>query len=179
MVWQKPDLFPERRHPTIEELDDCAPNNPVHCMHGGGHICMYNHKALEYLGVYTAEDAKKYPPDEVEVIDGKLTGMVRGHTHFWLWGQVEYTEPQQRKAAMKLLAAEPACSPVRVRINLRRWHNGLPALVNGIWAARREGTAAGLLRRVQRRGMDNSRADLSLSRRGIARKSPMVYGWLG
>ena len=55
----------------------------------------------EVMNVYTAEDAKKYPPDEVEVIDGKLTGMVRGHTHFWLWGQVEYTEPQQRKAAMK------------------------------------------------------------------------------
>ena len=57
----------------------------------------------------------------------------------------------QRKAAMKLLAAEPACSPVRVRINLRRWHDGLPAPVNGVGAARREGTAAGLLRRVQRR----------------------------
>ena len=101
MMGYEPLLFPERRHPTIEELDDCAPNNPVHCMHGGGHICMYNHKALEYLGVYTAEDAKKYPEGEVVVADGKLTGEVRGHTHFWLWGQVEYTEPQQRKAAMK------------------------------------------------------------------------------
>lgn len=101
MMGYEPLLFPERRHPTIEELDDCAPNNPVHCMHGGGHICMYNHKALEYLGVYTAEDAKKYPPDEVEVIDGKLTGMVRGHTHFWLWGQVDYSPAQQRKAALK------------------------------------------------------------------------------
>ena len=101
MMGYEPLLFPEGRHPTIEELDDCAPNNPVHCMHGGGHICMYNHKALEYLGVYTAEDAKKYPPDEVEVIDGKLTGMVRGHTHFWLWGQVDYSPAQQRKAALK------------------------------------------------------------------------------
>ena len=26
---------------------------------------------------------------------------MRGHTHFWLWGQVEYTEEQQRKAAMR------------------------------------------------------------------------------
>ena len=101
MMGYEPTLFPEGRHPTIEELDAAAPNNPVHCMHGGGHICMYNHKALEYLGVYGPEDAAKYPQDEVEVVDGKLTGMVRGHTHFWLWGQVEYTEEQQRKAALK------------------------------------------------------------------------------
>ena len=101
MMGYEPTLFPEGRHPTIEELDEAAPNHPVHCMHGGGHICMYNHKALEYLGVYGPEDAAKYPADEVEVVDGRLTGMVRGHTHFWLWGQVEYTEEQQRKAALK------------------------------------------------------------------------------
>ncbi|WP_317854032.1 amidohydrolase [Chakrabartyella piscis] len=101
MMGYEPLLFPEKRHPTIEELDAIAPENPVHCMHGGGHICMYNHKALEYLDVYTAEDASKYPVDEVEVIDGKLTGLVRGHTHFWLWGKVVYTEAQQQKAAMK------------------------------------------------------------------------------
>ena len=101
MMGYEPTLFPERRHPSIEELDAAAPDHPVHCMHGGGHICMYNHKALEYLGVYGPEDASKYPPDEVEVVDGRLTGMVRGHTHFWLWGQVEYTEDQQRRAALK------------------------------------------------------------------------------
>ena len=101
MMGYEPTLFPEHRHPTIEELDAAAPDNPVHCMHGGGHICMYNHKALEYLGVYGPEDAAKYPKDEVEVVDGKLTGCVRGHTHFWLWGQVDYSEEQQRKAALK------------------------------------------------------------------------------
>lgn len=104
MMGYEPLLFPEKRHPTIEELDALAPENPVHCMHGGGHICMYNHKALEYLDVYTAEDAAKYPVDEVEVVDGKLTGLVRGHTHFWLWGKVVYTEAQQVKAAMKSYA---------------------------------------------------------------------------
>jgi Predicted metal-dependent hydrolase with the TIM-barrel fold len=101
MMGYEPSFFPEKRHPTIEELDEIAPDNPVHCMHGGGHICMYNSKALEYLGVYGPDDASKYPQDEVEVIDGKLTGMVRGHTHFWLWGQVDYPEQAQAKAAMK------------------------------------------------------------------------------
>ncbi len=101
MMGYEPLLLPEARHPRLEELDAIAPNNPVHCMHGGGHICMYNSRALEYLGVFKPEDAAKYPKDEVEVVDGKLTGMVRGHTHFWLWGQVEYTEEQQARAAMK------------------------------------------------------------------------------
>jgi predicted amidohydrolase YtcJ len=101
MMGYEPSLFPEQRHPTIEELDAEAPDNPVHCMHGGGHICMYNSKALEYIDVYGPDDAKKYPEHEVEVKDGKLTGMVRGHTHFKLWSSVEYTREQQKVAAMK------------------------------------------------------------------------------
>ncbi len=101
MMGYEPLLLEERRHPTIEELDAAAPDNPVHCMHGGGHICMYNSLALRHLGVYSADDAEKFPKDEVEVFNGKLTGMVRGHTHFSLWGKVEYTEEQQERAAMK------------------------------------------------------------------------------
>ena len=101
MMGYEPLLLPEERHPTIEELDRIAPKNPVHCMHGGGHICMYNSRALEYLGVHGPEDAAKYPEDEVEVVDGRLTGMVRGHTHFRLWGMVDYTEEQQARAALK------------------------------------------------------------------------------
>lgn len=102
MMGYEPELFSgERRHPTIDELDGVAPDNPVHCMHGGGHICMYNTRALAFLGVHRPQDAGKYPMDEVEVRDGRLTGMVRGHTHFALWGMVDYTEEQQRRAAMK------------------------------------------------------------------------------
>lgn len=37
MMGYEPPLLPEQRHPTIEELDEAAPNHPVHCMHGGGH----------------------------------------------------------------------------------------------------------------------------------------------
>ena len=94
-------LLAEQRHPTLEELDAAAPNNPLQCCTCNGHISTYNSKALEYLGVYGPEDASKYPEGEVVVEDGKLTGLVRGHTHFWLWGKVEYTEAQQRRAAMR------------------------------------------------------------------------------
>lgn len=94
-------LLKEQRYPSLEELDAIAPNNPLQAITCNGHNAIYNSKALEYLGVYGPEDASKYPEGEVVLKDGKLTGEVRGHTHFWLWGQVEYTEPQQRKAAMK------------------------------------------------------------------------------
>ena len=101
MMGYEPLLFPEKRHPSLAELNEIAPNNPVHCSHGGGHICMYNSKALEYLGVYGPQDASKYPHGEVEVVDGKLTGMLYGHTHFQLWGKVGYSEESMIKAAMK------------------------------------------------------------------------------
>ena len=97
----EPPKLPEDRHPTIEELDEVGPDNPIQCIHVGGHIAMYNSKALEYLGVFGPEDADKYPEDEVVVEDGKLTGMVRGHTHFALWEKVAYNAEQQERAAMK------------------------------------------------------------------------------
>lgn len=100
MMGYEPLLLKEKRHPTIEELDNASPDHPVHCMHGGGHICMYNSKALAYLDVYGPEDAKRYPEGEVVVEAGKLTGLVRGHTHFNLWSQVLYTEEAQQRAAM-------------------------------------------------------------------------------
>ena len=94
-------LLKEQRYPTLEELDAVAPNNPLQAITCNGHNAIYNSKALEYLKVYGPEDAKKYPEGEVVVADGKLTGEVRGHTHFWLWGQVDYSPAQQRKAALK------------------------------------------------------------------------------
>ena len=90
----------ENRDPTIEELDEWAPDNPVQCMEGSGHKSMFNHKALEVIDVYTAEDAKKYPEGDIEVKDGKLTGMVYGVTCFLLWSKVAYSADDMKKAAL-------------------------------------------------------------------------------
>ncbi len=97
----EPLLWPEKRHPDIEELDEVYPYGPLQCLTGNGHTATYNHKALEYLGVYGPEDAASYPAGEVVVEKGRLTGLVRGHTHFRLWSRVEYTEEQQRRAALR------------------------------------------------------------------------------
>lgn len=91
----------ERRHITIEEMDEVAPNNPVQCMRMCGHICMYNTLALNSVDIFTPEDAKKFAQDEVVVENGKLTGMVKDHSHFYIWSKVVYTDEQQRTAAMK------------------------------------------------------------------------------
>lgn len=91
----------EQRHITIEELDAVAPQNPVQCMRTCGHISIYNTLALNAIGVYTAEDAKNFPINEIVVEHGKLTGMVKDHTHFYLWSKVAYTEEQQKSAALK------------------------------------------------------------------------------
>ena len=93
---------PEKRWPTLEEMDAAAPDNPIQLMHNGGHFSYYNSKALAYLGVFGPEDAKKYPDGAVEVVDGKLTGCVRDHTHFWLWGQIPYPEQVQKAGALKM-----------------------------------------------------------------------------
>jgi len=91
----------EKRHITIEELDEAAPLNPVQCMRTCGHISIYNSRALQQIGINNVEDAKKYPDNEVVVEQGRLTGMVKDHTHFLLWSKVNYTEKQQVEAALK------------------------------------------------------------------------------
>jgi predicted amidohydrolase YtcJ len=91
----------ELRHVTIEELDAAAPDHPVQCMRSCGHISIYNSKALQNIDVHKPEDAAKYPINEIVVLNHKLTGMVKDHTHFLLWSKVVYTEEQQTKAALK------------------------------------------------------------------------------
>lgn len=91
----------EKRHVTMEELSEAAPLNPVQCMRACGHISVYNEEALKQIEVYSPSHALKYPKNEVEVKDGRLTGIVKDHTHFLLWSKVIYTEEQQLSAIDK------------------------------------------------------------------------------
>ena len=91
----------EKRHITLKELDQAAPNNPVQCMRTCGHVCVYNSKALEEIGVYKSLDAKKYPENEIVIENNRLTGIVKDHTHFLLWSKVVYSKEEQIKAAIR------------------------------------------------------------------------------
>ena len=87
--------------PGIELLDEAAGEHPLHCMHGGGHVCLYNHRALEHIGIFGPEDISKYPSQDIEVIDGKLTGLLRGNTHVLCMTHIDYTESQQQMSILK------------------------------------------------------------------------------
>jgi predicted amidohydrolase YtcJ len=72
-----PNGLKERRWPTREELDACAPENPVLLMIRGGHACMLNSKALRLAGI-----TKDTPSPEGGVIEkdprtGEPTGALR------------------------------------------------------------------------------------------------------
>nr|MCR5160483.1 amidohydrolase [Lachnospiraceae bacterium] len=99
--YEAPNLA-EKRDPTLEELDAWAPENPVQCMEGSGHKCMFNSKALAQIGLYTAEDAAKFPEGDVQIIDGKLSGMLFGVTLFALWGKVHYPEEALEKNVIRV-----------------------------------------------------------------------------
>jgi len=90
----------EGRHITLEELDKAAPFHRIQCMRTCGHVCVYNSLALASIGVKGAMDADKYPKNEIVVEKGTLTGLVKDHTHFYLWSQMEYSEEEQTRAAM-------------------------------------------------------------------------------
>ncbi|MDD5832463.1 MAG: amidohydrolase family protein, partial [Clostridiales bacterium] len=92
----------EKRDPDIDTLDSFAPDNPIHCMDGAGHFCVCNHKALEHIGVFSAEDASKYPEGEVEVRDGKLTGKLFGVTSFLLWSKIDYPQEKFESGVIKI-----------------------------------------------------------------------------
>lgn len=64
----------EQRHPTLEELDRVAPNNPVYIKRSCGHIAMTNSLALKLGGITIAS-----PDPQGGIIgrqDGRLTGLL-------------------------------------------------------------------------------------------------------
>lgn len=91
----------EKRHVTIEDLDEAAPEHPVQCTRICGHIGVYNSLGLAAGGVNGPEDASKFPKDEIVVENGKLTGMAKDHTNFFYWSKVKFTEEEMLDAIRK------------------------------------------------------------------------------
>jgi len=90
----------EKRHVNIADLDAVAPDNPVQCMRICGHIGVYNTLGLAAGGIREPADAKKFASNEVVVENGKLTGMTKDSTNFFLWSKVAYTD-EEMWAALK------------------------------------------------------------------------------
>lgn len=80
----------DKRHPTIDDLDEAAPDNPVQCVRCCGHMGVYNTKALE-IGKITGPD--QFAPGEV-VVDaaGRMTGLLKETPNDMLWGYIEHSD---------------------------------------------------------------------------------------
>ena len=79
----------EKRHPTKEDLDAAAPDNPVQCVRCCAHMAVYNSAALELAGVHSAD---QYAPGEVVVNeDGSLHGLLKETAHMDTSTKVEYS----------------------------------------------------------------------------------------
>lgn len=82
----------EKRHPTKEELDAAAPNNPVQLTRCCAHMGVYNTLALERAGVKSAD---QYAPDEVVLNeDGSLHGLLKETAHMDTSTKVEYSNEE-------------------------------------------------------------------------------------
>ena len=88
----------EKRHPTMADLDEAAPEHPVQCMRTCGHVCIYNSLAFKAGNINTLEDLARFGKGEIEVKDGKFTGLTRDLSAFYLWSKVKYTEEELRAA---------------------------------------------------------------------------------
>ncbi|MGI6012573.1 MAG: amidohydrolase [Ruminococcus sp.] len=88
----------ERRHPTIQDLDEAAPDHPVWCVRADLHMGVCNTMALKKAGI-SKETMGKFQPGEVEVDEqGNLTGLLKEEGFGYLNSFVEYDDEKLREA---------------------------------------------------------------------------------
>lgn len=81
----------EGRHPTRDELDAAAPNNPVQLTRCCLHMGVYNTLALEAGDI----SPEKFAPGEVIVDEnGRMTGLLKETACTYMWDIVKYTREE-------------------------------------------------------------------------------------
>ena len=101
--WDQND-WPVKEFPTNEKLNAMFPDRPVILSRIDGHAAIANKKALELAGVKAGE---KLEGGEVEVKNGKLTGILIDSATSLVYSKVPSATESQLKAA--LLAAQKNC----------------------------------------------------------------------
>lgn len=81
----------EGQHPTVEELDKIAPNNPLLVSRCCGHMGAFNTAALK-IGNINPETAKNFVEGQVEIVNGKLTGLLYETAYYNMWNHVDFKE---------------------------------------------------------------------------------------
>jgi len=93
-----------KEFPNNEKLNELFPDRPVILSRVDGHAAIANNKALELAGVKAGDQLEG---GEVEVVNGKLTGILIDNATSLVYSKVPPTTEAQLKEA--LLAAEKNC----------------------------------------------------------------------
>ncbi|HZH35755.1 MAG TPA: amidohydrolase [Flavisolibacter sp.] len=104
--WDQND-WPVKEFPTLEQLDQRFPDNPVYLTRVDGHASVANSKALALAGVTTATTITG---GDVEVKGGKLTGILIDKAQGFVSDKIP--EPSKQVLTTALLEAQAACFSV-------------------------------------------------------------------
>jgi len=78
-------IFIEKRYPSILDLDEASPDNPVVLYHLSGRMCVANSKALELAGVTKETSAPSGGNIEKNAETGEPTGVLRENAMDLVW----------------------------------------------------------------------------------------------
>ena len=82
----------EKRHPSVQDLDEAAPDNPVQCVRCCAHMGIYNSLALKAGNVSSPD---QFAPGEVVVDEnGNLTGLLKETAHMYMSTKVEFADEE-------------------------------------------------------------------------------------
>src|SRR5690348_4868440 len=101
--WDQND-WPVKEFPTNEKLNQLFPGRPVILSRIDGHAAIANNKALELAGV---KPGKKLAGGEVEMKDGKLTGILIDNATSLVYSKVPKPDESQLERALQ--AAQKNC----------------------------------------------------------------------
>lgn len=74
--------------PTVQELDEIAPNHPLLVGRFCGHVGSFNTKALE-IGNINIDTAKNFVEGQVAINDGQLVGQLYETAYYHMWNYAD------------------------------------------------------------------------------------------
>ena len=101
-------LWPEKRFPNRQQLDEVSPKNPVILTHVSGHVAVANSAALQLAGI--SKDSPNPAGGEIERDDkGEPTGMLKeGAAMGLVEGKIPAPTAEQRRRGIELALADVA-----------------------------------------------------------------------
>ena len=118
-------LWPEKRFPNRQDLDDAAPSNPVFLTHISGHVGVANSMALKRTEI--TPDTKNPTGGEIERnAEGNLTGMLKeGSAMEFVEQKIPDPTAEDRRRGIELVLQELARNGVTSAQDNSEWEDFL------------------------------------------------------